>query len=270
MAWRLFEEQDHAVLYQKYRLPSPSQIRNLVLSYLKRKKGKPFTLAVDIGCGPGQSTRGLASYFEQVVGIDVSGAQIEEAMKVDGPENVSYRRGLAEELEFEDGSVDLVTAGAAAHWFDMEKFMKEVERILKPKGCVALYCYRPPFELHYNDCSEQLTQIVQEMFKTLGPYQSEKCHIVQNEYKEIYHAITFPDKERVDDISFKQQVSISWIKGFFESLSYYQTFRKKDPECAKASIERMEQNIQQALGASSSETVLETKWTAFCLLASKP
>ncbi|XP_067892072.1 putative methyltransferase DDB_G0268948 isoform X2 [Heterodontus francisci] len=241
MATRLFEECDHAALYQKYRLSSPAQIRNLLLNYLQRKKGKPFSLAVDVGCGSGQSSRGLASYFEKVVGIDVSGAQIEEAKKLDGPDNVSYRVGLAEELEFEDGSVDLVTVGAAAHWFDMEKFMKEVDRILKPKGCIALYCYQVPFELHYNDCSENLTQIVQEMFKILAPYESEKTQIARNEYKEIFDAITFSDKERVDHIPFEQQVSISWIIGFFKSLSFYQTFQKKDPEAAEASLERMEQ-----------------------------
>jgi len=72
-------------------------------------------------------------------------------------------------LEFEDGSVDLVTAGLAAHWFDMEKFMKEVERILKPRGCVALYCYQVPFEVDYIDRSEQLTRIVQEASRLLGP-----------------------------------------------------------------------------------------------------
>ncbi|XP_041055983.1 uncharacterized protein LOC121284578 isoform X2 [Carcharodon carcharias] len=91
MASRLFEEREHAALYQKYRVPLPSQICNLVLNYLQRKKGKPFSLAVDIGCGSGQSTRGLAAYFEKVIGIDASGAQIEEARKVGGPGNISFR-----------------------------------------------------------------------------------------------------------------------------------------------------------------------------------
>ncbi|GCC36908.1 putative methyltransferase DDB_G0268948 isoform X1 [Chiloscyllium punctatum] len=270
MASRLFEEHEHVALYLKYRLPSPFQIRNLILDYLQRKKGKPFTLAVDIGCGSGQSTRGLASYFEKVVGIDVSEAQIEEAKKVDGPDNVSYRQGLAEELGFEDSSVDLITAAAAAHWFDLEKFMKEVDRVLKPKGCLALYCYRVPFEVHYNDCSERLIQIVQQTLKALAPYESERTQIVRNEYKEIFDAITFPDKERVDSISFKQLVPVLWIKGFFESLSFYQTFQKKDPEAAKATLEMMEKDFMQTMGVSSRETVLEVKWTAFCLLASKP
>ncbi|XP_067844092.1 putative methyltransferase DDB_G0268948 isoform X2 [Heptranchias perlo] len=270
MAARLFEEQEHAALYQKYRPTPPAEIRNLVLNYLQRKKGKPFGLAVDVGCGSGLSTRNLAPFFEKVVGIDVSGAQIEEAKKMGGLNNVSYRLGLAEELEFEDGSVDLVTAGTAAHWFDMEKFMKEVHRILKPKGCLALYCYRCPFELRYSACPEPLTQIVQEMFKALAPYESEKRQIVQNEYKEVFDAITFPDKERFDNIPFKRQVSISWVIGFIKSLSYYQTFQKKDPEAAKASLERMEQKLLQAMGVSSSETMLEMRLNAFCLLASKP
>ncbi|XP_020384554.1 putative methyltransferase DDB_G0268948 [Rhincodon typus] len=270
MASRLFEEREHAALYQRYRLSSPFQIRNLILDYLQRKKGKPFTLAVDIGCGSGQSTRGLASYFDRVVGIDVSEAQIEEAKKVDGPDNVSYRQGVAEELEFKDGSVDLLTAAAAAHWFDLEKFMKEVDRVLKPKGCLALYCYRVPFELHYNACSERLTQVVQQALKTLAPYESEKTRIVRTEYREIFDTITFSDKERVNNIQFKQSVPILWIKGFIESLSYYQAFQKKDPEVAKATLERMERDVLQTMGVSSRETMLEVKWTAFCLLASKP
>ncbi|XP_038646197.1 putative methyltransferase DDB_G0268948 [Scyliorhinus canicula] len=162
MAWRLFEEKDHAAMYQKYRLPSANEVHKVIFNYLKKKKGKPFTLAVDIGCGSGQSTRGLASYFDKVVGIDVSEAQIEEAKKVDGPDNVSYRLGLAENLEFEDGSVDLVTSGTAVHWFKMEKFMKEAERVLKPKGCVALYGYNIPTLLGYDNCPEDPDQIVEE------------------------------------------------------------------------------------------------------------
>uniref|UniRef100_UPI00398E497B putative methyltransferase DDB_G0268948 n=1 Tax=Pristiophorus japonicus TaxID=55135 RepID=UPI00398E497B len=270
MAARFFEGQEHAALYQKYRPLSPAEIHNLILNYLQRKKGKPFSLAVDVGCGSGQSSRELAPFFEKVVGIDVSEAQIEEAKKMGGLDNVSYRLGLAEQLEFEDSSVDLVIAGTSAHWFDMERFMKEVDRVLKPKGCMALYCYQAPFELHYKGCSENLTQIVQEMFKTLVPYESEKRQIVRNEYKEVFDAITFSDKERVDNIPFKRQVSISCAIGFIKSLSYYQTFQKKDPEAAKASLERTEQKLLQAMGVSSSDTMLEMKLNAFCLLASKP
>ncbi|XP_072337758.1 putative methyltransferase DDB_G0268948 [Scyliorhinus torazame] len=269
MAWRLFEEKKHAAMYRKYRLPSASEVHKSIFDYLEKKKGKPFTLAVDIGCGSGQSTRGLAPYFEKVVGIDVSEAQIEEAKKVDGPDNVSYRLGLAEELEFEDGSVDLVTAGTAAHWFDMEKFMKEAERILKPKGCVALYGYNYPSLLGYDNCPEDPAQIVEEMCAVLEPYETKGYKTVWTDYQELFDAITFPDKERAEDIYIKFKKPVSWIKGYLKSFGVYQIYLKNDPENAKASLDKVEQRLINALGGSS-ETIVELSLKYYCLLATKP
>ena len=48
-------------------------------------------LAVDIGCGTGQSTRPLSPYFENVLGFDISEAQLENAKKEETPNNVEYR-----------------------------------------------------------------------------------------------------------------------------------------------------------------------------------
>ncbi|XP_078083862.1 putative methyltransferase DDB_G0268948 [Mustelus asterias] len=159
------------------------------------QKEKPFSLAVDIGCGSGQGTRGLAPHFDKVVGIDLSEAQIEEARKMDGPDNISYRLGQAEELEFADGSVDLVTVGLAVHWFDMEKFIKAVARILKPRVCVALYCHKLPKLCGYADSPENPAQIIEERFKMFKPYEAPVTKLIWNEYKEIFDAIAFPDKE---------------------------------------------------------------------------
>ena len=52
---------------------------------------QPLKLAVDIGCGTGQSTRPLAPYFEKVLGFDISEAQLENARKEETPDNVEYR-----------------------------------------------------------------------------------------------------------------------------------------------------------------------------------
>ena len=46
--------------------------------------------------------------------------------------------GTAEATTLEDGSVDLVAAGQAFHWFDPERSRREFARIVKPGGCVAL------------------------------------------------------------------------------------------------------------------------------------
>lgn len=47
-------------------------------------------IAVDVGCGSGQSTVNLAPFFNRVCGIDVSEAQIEEAKTNRALPNVTY------------------------------------------------------------------------------------------------------------------------------------------------------------------------------------
>lgn len=69
----------------------------------------------------------------------------------------------AEELPFEDASVDLLASFTAAHWFDIEKFMREVNRVVRPGGCVAISTYTVDMSLHYGTCSEKLTQIFREV-----------------------------------------------------------------------------------------------------------
>ncbi|XP_043549188.1 putative methyltransferase DDB_G0268948 [Chiloscyllium plagiosum] len=269
MTQYFFEKPGHAALYQKYRLPSPNEINDLILNYLQTKKGKPFTLAVDVGCGSGQSTRGLTSYFEEVVGIDISEAQIEEAKKMERSDNVSYRQGLAEELGFQDGSVDLVTVGAAAQWFDLEKFMKEIDRVLKPKGCLALYCYTVPCILNFDDCSETLTQIIQDLFTELKPYETIATKRVWNEYRDLFDAIPFPDKARAKDIFITFKKPVSWFIGYLNSSVLFQTYLREKLEDAKAFMENTEQRLLKAMGVSS-EAIVEFRTKYYCLLASKP
>ena len=74
------------------------------------------------------------------------------------------RQGPAEDLPFQDGSVDLLTAASAAHWFDQSRFLAEASRVLKPRGCMALLCFlHSSIRLHYQDCGERLSHIYKEV-----------------------------------------------------------------------------------------------------------
>lgn len=97
--------------------------------------------AVDIGCGTGQLSALLASEFDQVTALDPSASQIENAEK---NARVSYAVKTAEDTGLPDNSVDLVVAAQAAHWFDLPKFYREVERITKRDGVIALVSYGVP------------------------------------------------------------------------------------------------------------------------------
>lgn len=58
------------------------------------------------------------------------------------PSPIEYRVGSAENLDWvKDKSVDLITAGQAAHWFKHDNVYAELLRVLKPGGTVAYWGY---------------------------------------------------------------------------------------------------------------------------------
>lgn len=94
-------------------------------------------LVVDLGCGTGQACRGLEPWFKQVIGLDISPAQLQGA-----PLSQSrYLAGHAHQLPFADNSLDLITIAQAFHWFDQQQVFAEAERCLKPGGLLALISY---------------------------------------------------------------------------------------------------------------------------------
>lgn len=50
----------------------------------------------------------------------------------------------------DDGSVQIVSASQACHWFDLPRFFKETQRVLCPNGIVALSGYTFPKFVHPN------------------------------------------------------------------------------------------------------------------------
>ncbi len=136
---RLFEGNEHAKSYAKFRPTYPAEVFETVVAF-SRQKGGGHGLALDVACGTGQSTLPLASYYDQVIGSDISKAQIEQAPK--NFENVSFQVGSAEDLGlFEESSIDLITCAQGAHWLNHAVFFKEVDRVLTPGGTIALYGY---------------------------------------------------------------------------------------------------------------------------------
>uniref|UniRef100_A0A3Q3DWG2 Si:ch211-93g23.2 n=1 Tax=Hippocampus comes TaxID=109280 RepID=A0A3Q3DWG2_HIPCM len=162
MAFRFFEESAHVAAYLQYRV-TPHELINKIIDFMGPKLQNKFNLAVDVGCGNGKGTVLLAPYFNQVVGTDVSPAQLGLARANSIRQNVSYRQSPAEQLPFESSQVDLVTATTAAHWFDRPRFLKEAERVLKPNGCLALLGNMMDRALEYGDATSAVNNICQEV-----------------------------------------------------------------------------------------------------------
>jgi SAM-dependent methyltransferase len=96
----------------------------------------PFASVLDLGAGTGKLTRQLVPYARTVVAVEPDPdmrAVLERV--VSGVEVVD---GTAESIPVPDGSVDAITAAQAAHWFRIEEATREMHRVLRPGGGVAL------------------------------------------------------------------------------------------------------------------------------------
>jgi SAM-dependent methyltransferase len=101
--------------------------------------------ALDVACGTGISTFVLiekCSGEGEFYGIDISQGMINKANENaanTGIENVVFKKGDAEHLEFPDSMFDLVISNSSFHWFpDKLKALSEMSRVLKPGGQVGL------------------------------------------------------------------------------------------------------------------------------------
>ena len=94
--------------YVKFRPDYPFAVYEAIVSYCGITPGHQQSLAVDLACGPGNSTRPLVGRFHRVIGIDISQDQIIEARK--SLTTAEFRLGQAEDLSFlGEHSVDLIT-----------------------------------------------------------------------------------------------------------------------------------------------------------------
>ena len=237
---RFYESKDIADAYFKYRPTYPKELVEQVMHYRDEDetKTKTYDLLIDVGCGSGQACSLFQPYFQTIIGIDVSEEQIKQAMKYNKHQNISYQIGSAEKIPADDKSVDVVIAGIAAHWFDLPKFFKEVERVLKPNGCLALFSYVICDIGLLSRENKQLAQnsaklLVEVMMKGLPKHDLATAQTsleVFKRYAGIYEAIPYAKKKRVDNMYSEFECSLATIEGIIKSVHCYENFKKEKIE----------------------------------------
>lgn len=91
---------------------------------------------LDVGAGTGKLTRGLVSLGFEVVAVE-PGAPMLAQLRTAVPEAEAFE-APAESIPLPDESVDAAFAGQAYHWFDRERAVPELHRVVRPGGGLAL------------------------------------------------------------------------------------------------------------------------------------
>lgn len=99
----------------------------------------PNGLVADVGVGTGLSAEPFLAAGRHVIGVEpnapMRAASVEYLAQYP---KYSARDGTAEATGLDNGSIDLVIAGQAFHWFEPGSFRTESLRVLRPGGWAAL------------------------------------------------------------------------------------------------------------------------------------
>ena len=138
--------------------------------------------AWDAATGSGQAAIGLTSRFARVIATDVSASQLRHARQ---HPRIEYRVASAEESGLADDSIDLVTVAAAIHWFDLDRFYREVERVVRRGGVLAAWTY------HVAHVSPPLDRILGPFYwDVVGPHFAAGARKVDA----LYEGLAMPGK----------------------------------------------------------------------------
>ena len=122
--------------YVRYR---PDYPRALIGWLHQQGVNTDWTVA-DIGAGTGISAKMFLDAGHRVAAVEPNAAMRAAAMQwLGGDARFHAVDGSAERTGLGNGSVDLVTAAQAFHWFDKEKVRGEFHRVLSPRGLVAVF-----------------------------------------------------------------------------------------------------------------------------------
>jgi ubiquinone/menaquinone biosynthesis C-methylase UbiE len=119
-----------------YERGRPSYPRAAVERIVSRLDLRPGRTVLDLAAGTGKLTRLLVPSGANVIAVEpVREMRQELEQRVRG---VVALAGTAERIPLTDRYVDAVTVGQAFHWFREEEALREIHRVLRPGGGIAL------------------------------------------------------------------------------------------------------------------------------------
>ncbi len=100
---------------------------------------------LEVGCGRGGGASYIARYLrpKKIVGVDIVPSAIQfAANQYAGQSNLQFIPADALNLPFQENSFDaVINIESAHHYGDIDKFLEEVHRVLRPGGHLLMACY---------------------------------------------------------------------------------------------------------------------------------
>lgn len=197
--------------YVRYRPGYPQEILEVLRSQCGLNRSSRIA---DVGSGTGLLAKLFLENGNPVLGIEPNPemrAAGEQFLKPYG--NFTSLPGTAEETGVSDRSVDFVTAGQAAHWFDRKCARIEFARILQLGGWIVLV---------WNDRATHSTSLLQDYERLIESYGTDYAqvrHAGVSTAEEI-SAFFAPARLHTNTFTNQQVFDYSGLQGRLLSSSY--------------------------------------------------
>lgn len=198
--------------YKQYRPTYPNILFDTILKNLK----PPYQKAIDIGAGTGISTNYLSKTFNSVVAIEPDKKMTDIGSFDD---IVVILNDCAENIELENGTFDLVTAGNSFYWMEAELILNKMYEWLNDNGIIAIYRYNMPL----TDNQEINKFIHTESNNNWDKFRHERLKDTEYTFRNIANSPLFSN---VDLININNTVPLKpeELVGFFASTSYVSAY----------------------------------------------
>lgn len=130
----------------------------------------------------------------------------------------------------------MICVGQALHWFDIDQFFKEADRVLKNNGILAVFGYG------FFKVNGSIDQILEkDLYEAVEPYWSERNMLVINNFKGIDFPFQPVETPEFDfKLNWQLQDMISYI-GTWSAVKIYNS--KYDIPLETQLFERLKKNL---------------------------
>jgi ubiquinone/menaquinone biosynthesis C-methylase UbiE len=178
---------------------------------------EPRTI-LDVGCGTGDLARRLVEGVERVDAVDFSQAMLTKGKVLPGGNHahLHWMYGRVEEIELQPPYA-LITAGESLHWMEWDVVMSLFQRVLTPRGYLAIVGRSTA----PNPWNEALSRLIQQfttnreyspyntveeleqrhLFQKFGTFYTQPTPFVQSgeEYLQSFHSRNGFSRERMGE-----------------------------------------------------------------------
>ncbi|KAK3793514.1 hypothetical protein RRG08_062107 [Elysia crispata] len=278
---KMFLGMDHSKVYVEHRPRYTDELFKTIADYCK-ETNPDLNLAVDVGCGPGTSTIGLAKYFQKVIGIDISETQIACAPK-DIP-NCEFKVGYSDKLPFiEAGTVDLLLLRVILSLVATERFrpnlvrarasklgpecysltptLAEADRVLKPGGTIAIFGYDFP-------CCDipEVEACLQSIWTRIFSFAPKEAAPALERFRGL--ELPYPGLIRNDEMKLQMNYTVERNIEFLRSTRSARAYMEAHP--TQDFLGDVAEELRQALHTSGAGDIYSVTFNLYLLMVHKP